>query len=390
MHEAGQAPEGGPPLDEGTTARLRGLVRRTAPRDGHATRAKNPKAIFILGPPRSGTTLLRVMLGGHPRLFAPPELELLPFDTLKERRGFFGGGFEFWLQGVTRAVMELKGCDGAAAERFLRDAEDAGMPVTELYGLVQKLLGGRTLVDKSPSYALDAGVLERAEQLFEEPLYLYLLRHPSAVTRSFEEAKLHLATPVFFTAPPECTPQQLAEFVWLLCHENIQAFLQKVPAHRQHRVSFERLVTEPRTNLEGICHFLGLNFVPDMANPYQEKQRRMTDGVSGLSPMVGDPKFHRHEGINASAADRWRKYNVPDFLSPRTWAMAESLGYEHEGPAREQRPPETDGSTPELTSQEAEALLARLDQLSDEQVEALLNDCESKRRSRGARDGRPR
>jgi acyl-CoA synthetase (AMP-forming)/AMP-acid ligase II len=371
-HEAGQAPEGGPVLDEGTMARLRGLLRRTSPRDGHAIRSRNPRVIFILGPPRSGTTLLRVMLGGHPRLFAPPELELLPFDTLKERRAFFGGGFEFWLQGATRAVMELKGCDGGAAERFLRDSEKADMPVAELYGLFQKLLGGRTLVDKSPSYALDSGVLERAEQLFDEPLYLYLLRHPHAVIRSFEEAKLHLATPVFFTTPPECSPRQLAEFVWLISHNNIQAFLQKVPAHRQLRVCFERLVTEPQASLEGICHFLRLDLVPDMVNPYQEKQRRMTDGVTDLAPMVGDPKFHRHDDIDPTAADRWRKYEVPDFLGPKTWAMAESLGYVREGPPREQRTPEADGATPGLTSHEAESLLARLDQLSDEQVEALL------------------
>src|SRR5262249_48502692 len=38
------------------------------------TERTNPSAIFILAPHRSGTTLLRVMLAGHPRLFAAPEL----------------------------------------------------------------------------------------------------------------------------------------------------------------------------------------------------------------------------------------------------------------------------------------------------------------------------
>ena len=48
---------------------------------------KNPPAVFVLSPPRSGSTLLRVMLGGHPRLFAPPELELLSFNTLARAAG---------------------------------------------------------------------------------------------------------------------------------------------------------------------------------------------------------------------------------------------------------------------------------------------------------------
>ena len=34
------------------------------------------RPIFILSPPRCGSTLTRVMLGGHPGLFAPPELHL--------------------------------------------------------------------------------------------------------------------------------------------------------------------------------------------------------------------------------------------------------------------------------------------------------------------------
>jgi len=57
---------------------------------------KNKPAIFILSPPRSGSTLLRVILGGHPSLFSPPELYLLSFNTLQQRKEKFSGHIDFF------------------------------------------------------------------------------------------------------------------------------------------------------------------------------------------------------------------------------------------------------------------------------------------------------
>jgi hypothetical protein len=108
-----------------------------------------------------------------------------------------------------------------------------------------------------------------------------------------------------------------------------------------------------------------------MLQPYKEKQRRMTDGISEMMPMIGDPKFHRHETIDASAAHRWKKHHAHDFLGPKTWELAESIGYVREGPPKDLNPPRPDNQ-PNLTSESPEALLARLDQLPDEQVESLL------------------
>lgn len=60
-----------------------------ARRRGSAENGNRP-AVFILAPPRSGSTLLRVMLGGHPDLFAPPELELLSYKTPRGAEGRSG------------------------------------------------------------------------------------------------------------------------------------------------------------------------------------------------------------------------------------------------------------------------------------------------------------
>jgi LPS sulfotransferase NodH len=338
---AGRAgsPRPRPPIDDEAVACFRRSLQALPPHPPGVPAAKNPRAVFVLAPPRSGSTLLRVLLAGHPRLFAPPELELLPFHTLADRRATFSGRHEFWLEGALRAVMEARGCDARTARQIVRGHEDANTTVRDFYGLLQRWIGDRTLVDKTPSYALRSEVLARAEQDFDEPLYIHLIRHPAAVVRSFEEVKLHLVADVQFASAATASPRELAELTWLISHENILQHFERVPGVRRLAVSFERLVADPRGTVEGICGFLGLYFVPDMLHPYREQARRMTDGVGGLAPMVGDPKFHTHTAIDAAVADRWRADFDEEELCRRAQEMAERLGYPQCPTRRDDLPP---------------------------------------------------
>ena len=68
---------------------------------------------------RSGSTLLRIMLAGNPRLFAPPELQLLCFEDLAERKAAFVGYDKYLQEGATRAIMEIRQCDAAEAEAIM-------------------------------------------------------------------------------------------------------------------------------------------------------------------------------------------------------------------------------------------------------------------------------
>ncbi|HEX8351781.1 MAG TPA: amino acid adenylation domain-containing protein [Pyrinomonadaceae bacterium] len=306
---------------------MRELLGRPARRGARDTAGRNPRAVFVLSPPRSGSTLLRVMLAGHPLLFAPPELELLSFDTLRERRAAFSGANSFWLEGLVRAVMELKGCDAAEAGRVTEDLEARGLTTKECYRLLQEWLGERRLVDKTPSYAFDPSALARAEEDFEEPLYVHLIRHPFGMIRSFEEARMEQ---IFFRREHPFTRRELAELTWLVSHQNIVSFLERVPRGRQHRVRFEELLDAPEAVLRGLCRFLGVEFAAEMCSPYQDKRRRMTDGVHAESRMLGDVKVPRHAGVDARVGARWREQRGLDDLAPETWEMAAALGYQVE------------------------------------------------------------
>ncbi len=287
---------------------------------------KNRRAIFVLAPPRSGTTLLRVLLGGHPQLFAPPELELMPFNTLGERERICSGRDAFWLEGTLRAVMALRGVSADDAKALMAVREAADKTVKDFYAEMQGWLGDRLLVDKSPSYILDRSILDRMEATFEVPLYIHLHRHPYGMINSFEEAKLHQ---IFFRYPHSFTSRALAELIWTHSHQNVLDFFTTVPADRQIDVGFEAITANPQQEMERLCAFMGLPFDPSMLALYEEKQKkkRMTDGLHAESKMLGDVKFHTHQGIDASVNDRWRERYQHDFLCATTWRMAERLGY---------------------------------------------------------------
>jgi amino acid adenylation domain-containing protein len=313
----------GPPVEDAMEGEIRTLIGarpRPAPRPG----PKNPRAVFVLSPPRSGSTLLRVMLAGSRRLFAPPELELLGFETMGERAAELSGRFGLWREGAVRAVMEALGCALEEAGGILARLEEEDAPVRDVYRRLQEWTAGRTLVDKTPSYALDRSVLERAEEIFDEPLYVHLLRHPYGTVASFEEAKLEQ---VFFRPRHSFTRRQLAELIWRVSHRNILDFLAGVPAGRQLRVRFEDLVRNPRAEVERLCDFLEIPFEEGMLDPYADGEKKMTDGVHAASRMLGDVKFHTHAGVDPGVADRWRSLYRRDFLADGTWQLARELGY---------------------------------------------------------------
>ncbi|MEH2092609.1 amino acid adenylation domain-containing protein [Nostoc sp.] len=309
-------------IGEAKVLQMRSLIPPLAfPIDDDAI--KNPPAIFILSPHRSGSTLLRVILGGNPQLFAPPELELLTFNTLGERKAAFSGRYSFWMEGTIRTIMQIRGCSPEEAIALMEELEAKNLTTKQFYQLIQQWLGDQILVDKTPSYSIDLETLKRAERNFQNPLYIHLVRHPYATMRSYEEARVEQTFP--YQHP--FNRRELAELVWLISHQNILEFLQQVPQERQYQVKFEDIVSQPQTTVESLCQFLRVEFHPDMLQPYKEKKQRMTDGIYAQSRMVGDVKFHEHQGINANTADSWKQYYTTDFLGDVTWRVAESLGY---------------------------------------------------------------
>lgn len=272
--------------------------------------------VFVLGVPRSGTTLLRVMLAGHPRLFSPPEMLLAPFQTMAERHDVLEQ--RYWEKGgLRRTFMELEGLDANGAKARVDGLN--GKRVPEVYQLLQDLIGeDRILVDKCPHLCAAPDALRRLERWFPQAHYLWILRHPGSTIRSFQNVNLAEALAVAYGEPEE---------LWRRGTATIREFLATVPAERWMRFQYEEMVKNPEPIMRGICAMLRLDFAPSMLAPYEGE--RMLTGPSGAR-AVGDPNTAARDRIEPELADKWLATFDHRKVSADTKALAREVGYDLE------------------------------------------------------------
>ena len=280
---------------------------------------RNSKMAFLLSSPRSGSTLLRVMLAGNPALFCPPELHLLPFATMAQRTHALTGSYLD--EGLQRALMALMDVDESASEQELARWQEEDWSIQAVYAQLQALAGSRLLVDKSPTYGGSLATLQRGETLFDGAQYIYLVRHPYAMIDSFVKNRMHKVI-----GADEADPYVLAEQIWTQTNQNMLAFLEQVPPTRKLVMRFEDLVSQPLQLVQQLCDFLGVPLAEAMLHPYRGE--RMTDGVHERSLSIGDPNFLTHTGIDASLGNVWREVKLPRPLGMAAQQVANTFGYE--------------------------------------------------------------
>ena len=316
-----------PKLSTADILKFRAVVPKHLPEivNSQSSIVKPPAPIFILAPPRSGTTLLRVMLAGHPGLFACNELQLLHFETLAEREAAYQGKFALWAEGLVRAVMELNHCEAEDAKLLLHNFAKHGMTTREMFEQLQEWVGDRLIVDKSPSYALDAEALEKALSDFPNARFIHLVRHPYSMVKSFE--KYHMDQ-VLYLHPHDFSAQQLGELVWLESQTTTTIFLKNVPKNQQFRMVYEDLVQNPETVMRQMCEALEIPFHEGLLDPYKDLDKKMTDGIHRDSRSMGDTHFDQKKKIEAKKAEDWKGVLEDNFLCEATWNTAQPLGYE--------------------------------------------------------------
>jgi hypothetical protein len=240
--------------------------------------------VIVLGVPRSGTTLLRVLLGMHPEVVAAPET---PWIT--------GGYGPVSLRAVaddlvehpTGPVANLPGVDRATVVRGIRAL------VLELLRGLPAARPARRLVLKTPDDAPHVGFLA---ELFPGARFLHICRDGRDVAAStVAAAGLGPRLAGFGKRTAVNAARRWA--AW-------ETELREQSRRREEAtldLCYRELVTEPLATLDGICSFLGLPF---------DKGMLRYDAVRGeLLPAweVGAQDVVRRERIDASRIGRWRE-----------------------------------------------------------------------------------
>lgn len=237
------------------------------------------RMFFVLGAPRSGTTLLLRMLHAHPDVLARPEPHLL---TPLAHLGYYDyvdkASYDPYqaAQSVRAFVADLP-----RGEDDYLDALRAY--ANTLYGRMLAPTGKRYFVDKTPAYAL---VLPFVARLYPRARYVVLTRHPFAIFSSYAKS--------FFDDD------------WAAAHEHNPLLERYVPALARFvresgvphvHVRYESLVADPEAHLQEICAYAGLAYDPAMIR-YGDTEL----DAKGLGDPIG---VHGDVKPNTRSVDKW-------------------------------------------------------------------------------------
>ena len=267
---------------------------------------------FLLSSPRSGSTLLRRMLGCHPDIYAPMELHLMSYLDFQQRHHELSDQkHRHLLEGTVVARQEVRGMkrsiSAAVDQMYARDRR----PVSQFFSEIDPHLKQKVLVDKTPTYAFSKSTLERIKKTFPQAKFIHLKRCPNAVIKSMIDSELSQLIP--FQKTSGIHTNRFAEALWCLCEQNIRMSLRDV-SDRAILINYESLVADPEATMTRLHKFLGLT-PSTLIDPYSNKK---INSEEQAKHFAGDLKTYLRKSIDPSVANEWKKFDSLQWLSPPT------------------------------------------------------------------------
>lgn len=231
-----------------------------------------PAPVFLVGFPRSGTTLLEQILDSHPQL-----------QALDER--------------PTVAVMK-QAYERIVARRNAASAALTGAEIRELreayFGEADRWLKrepGRMLVDKMPLNLVDAHLIAR---VFPKARFILAIRHPCDVCLScfMQNFALNQAMTTFTALADTATAYAAVMGLW-------QDYTKSLPL-RYHMIRYEDLIENMEHETRRLLEFLDVPWNDAVFDHVEHAKHR---------GLIGTPSYHQvTQPIYKSAKYRWKRY----------------------------------------------------------------------------------
>jgi tetratricopeptide (TPR) repeat protein len=250
--------------------------------------------VFLVGFPRSGTTLLERVLTSHPDIVALEEIDALGVagnDLLDTNSGL-------------KNLLELKPEEAVRRRRLYWNSVRQSMA---------EAIGDRIFVDKMPLHSV---ALPLISQLFPEARILFALRDPRDVVLSCFRRRFRINAAMFEFLTLEGAARYYDAVMRLAACARARLPLNLVEVRHEAVVAdFDRAIRE-------VLDFVGA--------PWDPRVRDFASQVRAIQKTPSAPQVAR--GLNAEGVAQWRRYQVQ--LAPVASVLApwmERFGYEPAG-----------------------------------------------------------
>jgi tetratricopeptide (TPR) repeat protein len=250
--------------------RLRALPRAN-------TRSDVAQPLFVLGFPRSGTTLLEQTLTAHPRIAAGDELPIIHELTnlmprmLESPLIYPEALAELWMGDHREDLDNLR-------DHYLRKVAQLGIVPA----------GAAWFTDKMPLNETDLGLIS---MLFPQSPLLHLTRHPLDVVLSVFS---NLLTHGFYCAYAlESAARHYALVMDLVDHYRNELDL------RYMRVRYEDIVDDQEATIRSVMAFVGEEFDPGCLAFHENRRYARTASYAQVSERLYDRSRYRYRNYLA-------------------------------------------------------------------------------------------
>lgn len=233
--------------------------------------SKNNSPIFVIGNPRSGTSLLRLMLHSHPLICIPPECHF--FLWLEERYGnFCSSQLSDYVNDLFQSrKFETWKLDKSDLTNYLQAKipQNYSELTSSIYSFYANMNNKSDAIHWGDKNKLWKQKLSTIVKYFPNAKFIHIVRDGRDVACSFRELGQKSVDSKYYPK----LPVEVAEIAsrWTTNLQFISDFLSTLNASNFVEIKYEDLVSSTRLQLQSLFHFLSLEYSEMSENYYVGK-----------------------------------------------------------------------------------------------------------------------